>query len=378
VRRDRGFTLVEILIAIVLVGILTAVVVVGVGSLTSTGQAASCATSLDAARVAATAHTVSTGTAPATFTDLVTSGALSLASGVSVDTGGRRIVGNGWQLVMQTANPLQLACATGTSTLPLDSTTTPATAAYSLRRVSAAYTGPAIQVRRSSDNATLDIGFTAAGDLDTATLTTFVGAASGFVTTWYDQSGNGRHATQGTAANQPRIVNAGTIDTSAGRPALYGAGVAFLRLPAEVRTTDFTTNLVFRKTADSVDAVMIGGLTWSQLWRVDPTAKPHTFFGVDVVSTPTFSLASPASVSFVRAGTAVRPYLNGTAGGVMTQNTAAASFVRIGAIVAADSSEWPYWTGWASELVVYTTALGMTERQALERDQGAYYGIAVA
>jgi prepilin-type N-terminal cleavage/methylation domain-containing protein len=41
-RRDRGFTLVEIVVAIVLVGVPAAVVVVGVGSLTATGRSAAC------------------------------------------------------------------------------------------------------------------------------------------------------------------------------------------------------------------------------------------------------------------------------------------------------------------------------------------------
>ncbi|MEZ5249414.1 MAG: type II secretion system protein [Ilumatobacteraceae bacterium] len=50
-RRDRGFTLVEILIAIVLVGILSAVVVVGIGNLTDKGTDAAAA-SLDAAKSA--------------------------------------------------------------------------------------------------------------------------------------------------------------------------------------------------------------------------------------------------------------------------------------------------------------------------------------
>jgi len=33
--------------------------------------------------------------------------------------------------------------------------------------------------------------------------------SSGFVTTWYDQSGNDNHATQGTAGSQPKIVDSG-------------------------------------------------------------------------------------------------------------------------------------------------------------------------
>jgi len=95
-----------------------------------------------------------------------------------------------------------------------------AAAAYSLRKLRTAYTGSAIRVRRSSDNSEQDIGFTSAGDLDTASLKTFVGANSGFVTTWYDQSGNARNATQTTAANQPRVVNAGIVERSNGKPSI--------------------------------------------------------------------------------------------------------------------------------------------------------------
>jgi hypothetical protein len=86
-----------------------------------------------------------------------------------------------------------------------------AAAAYSLRKLDKDYTGSAIRVRRSNDNSEQDIGFVG-NDLDTASLKTFVGANSGFVTTWYDQSGNARNATQTTAANQPRIINAGTVE----------------------------------------------------------------------------------------------------------------------------------------------------------------------
>ena len=87
-----------------------------------------------------------------------------------------------------------------------------AVGAWSLRLLNNTYAGSAIRVRRSSDNTELNIGFDGNGDLDTTTLSTFVGPNSGFVTTWYDQSGLGRNLAQATAANQPRIVNAGTID----------------------------------------------------------------------------------------------------------------------------------------------------------------------
>ena len=94
-----------------------------------------------------------------------------------------------------------------------------AAAAYSVRQLRNAYSGSAIRVRRSSDNAEQDIGFVS-GNLDTSSLTSFCGAGNGFVTTWYDQSGNGRNATQTTAANQPQIVSGGSVINQNSKPCL--------------------------------------------------------------------------------------------------------------------------------------------------------------
>ena len=98
-----------------------------------------------------------------------------------------------------------------------------AAVAYSVRKLRTAYSGAALRVRRSSDNAESDIGFVS-NQLDTASLLSFVGAGNGFVTTWYDQSGNGNNATQTVAANQPRIVNAGTLETISGKTSIQFDG----------------------------------------------------------------------------------------------------------------------------------------------------------
>jgi PKD repeat protein len=104
-----------------------------------------------------------------------------------------------------------------------------AAAAYSLRKLRAAYTGSAIRVRRSSDNTEQDIGFNGSNGLDTTALTNFVGANNGFVTTWYDQSGNGLNATQSTAGNQPQIVNSGIVITDNGKPScLFNGSSQFM------------------------------------------------------------------------------------------------------------------------------------------------------
>lgn len=88
---------------------------------------------------------------------------------------------------------------------------TPSAIAYSLRLLSAGYSGAAIQVRRSSDDATQDIGFTAGGDLDEAALLSFAGSGNAFVNTWYDQSGNGRNMTKADVNQQPQIVFNGAL-----------------------------------------------------------------------------------------------------------------------------------------------------------------------
>jgi hypothetical protein len=95
-----------------------------------------------------------------------------------------------------------------------------AAAAYSLRKLRTAYTGSGIEVRRTN-NDVADIGFTSTGELDTAALLAFTGTGAldnGFVTKWYDQSGNGRNATQTIALNQPQIVSSGSVLTINGKP----------------------------------------------------------------------------------------------------------------------------------------------------------------
>lgn len=90
------------------------------------------------------------------------------------------------------------------------------TAAYSIRLLLASYTGPMVSVRRGSDNATADFygdlnGQLGTGYLGTGTsLTSWLSGATGFVVTWYDQSGYERDLTQSTGTAQPTIASGST------------------------------------------------------------------------------------------------------------------------------------------------------------------------
>jgi hypothetical protein len=108
-------------------------------------------------------------------------------------------------------NPYQVQPGVPAFTGILDTYTGAAVAYSAARRLATAYTGPLIRVRRSSDNTEQDIGYTSGNVLDESALTSFVGANNGFVTTWYDQSGNGKDASQSTAAAQAQIISSGTV-----------------------------------------------------------------------------------------------------------------------------------------------------------------------
>jgi len=115
--------------------------------------------------------------------------------------------------------------SSGASTPLLLDTYSGASAAYSLRKLNTAYTGYAIRVRRSSDNTSQDIGFDGLGNLDATSLLSFVGANNGFVSIWYDQSGNSNNAVQNTLTYQPKLVNSGSILLINSKPSLLLDGV---------------------------------------------------------------------------------------------------------------------------------------------------------
>ena len=94
----------------------------------------------------------------------------------------------------------------------LDSFTSSVWGIYSIRKLRSAYSGSCMRIRRSNDDAEQDIGFTL-DSFDSAAVASFVGANSAYVTKIYDQSGSSNDLVQATAGSQPRIVNAGVVDT---------------------------------------------------------------------------------------------------------------------------------------------------------------------
>jgi len=126
-------------------------------------------------------------------------------------------------------------------------TYTGAAAAYSVRKLDKDYTGSCMRVRRDNDDAEQDFGFDTNGDLDTAAIATFVGSGNnGYVSKWYDQSGNGNNATQSTGGNQPQIYNGSAVNTVNGKPVVKSAAGAFMSTTVDASLKIFTVASLHR------------------------------------------------------------------------------------------------------------------------------------
>ena len=138
-----------------------------------------------------------------------------------------------------------------------------AAAAYSLRLLSANEFGnPVVKVRRDSDNAEQD--FTAS-EINDGSLVAWVGntaSDNGFVTTWYDQSGNGNDATQSTAASQPKIVSGGSLVTENSKPAIdFDGNDDFVESSSSTLADVFTSSfmLCMVSKADNIQPLSTSG-----------------------------------------------------------------------------------------------------------------------
>ena len=157
-------------------------------------------------------------------------------------------------------------------------------AAYSLRRIGpSSYFGPAIRVRRDSDNTLRDIGFTSDGQLDTVGLLDFVGVTgSGFVTTWYDQSGNNNNATQATTGSQPLVISSGSVITDNNRNAIRAVNASLVNssLPSYdyLSLYALTTPLSLATGSPFISYVGLGALGTYKLFFGYGGSYPATFY----------------------------------------------------------------------------------------------------
>jgi hypothetical protein len=223
-----------------------------------------------------------------------------------------------------------------------------AAAAYSVRKLRTAYTGNAIRVRRSSDNSEQNIGFTALGNLDTSALTTFCSGTNGFVTTWYDQSGNGQNATKTTAVNQPQIVSSGSIITDNGKPSILFDGTNDFLEFTDTPYNNYSIYGVYSNAAFAAIQVLLGKFladyiridTGGASLSVNPGGVNAGYGGV--INTQTLLTANRDTANNVKV------YKNNTIFGSTYNNNAALDLSFIG-----QANDIWWWNGKISEIVLY-------------------------
>lgn len=249
-----------------------------------------------------------------------------------------------------------------------------AASAYSLRRLSGSWTGAAIRVRRSSDNAEINIGFIREG-LDVVTLLAFVGTGNGFVVIWYDQMNN-RHATQATPSNQPRIVTNGVLETANGRPAIRFNGINTFFNGVPLLLSEFTLTMVLNDVTQAplirypigTNDTIAGRGVFSSYQSNSNRSLGYVSDSNPVVQTsflPTIGQSYVASLTTSATNTNI--WANGG------HNASGSRLTLKNLIIGQRGDNNWFYDGHNSETIVYTT-----NRQELERNQGAYYSIAIS
>ena len=158
-----------------------------------------------------------------------------------------------------------------------------AAAAYSLRQLSSTYSGNSVRVRRASDNTEQDIGF-ANNELDTTSLETFCSGTNGFVTTWYDQSGNANNAANATAAEQPKIVTGGSTILENSKPTLE-FNSSFLNASTINITQPTSYFITYKYTFGANDSFSdLSDGSSRQLNDTSSTGKARVFSGTSFIS----------------------------------------------------------------------------------------------
>lgn len=276
------------------------------------------------------------------------------------------------------------AVAGGGPTYLLD-TYSGAAAAYSLRRLNTAYTGPVVRVRTSAaGSAEEDFS---ADEVADGTLASWIGAGNdGFVKTWYDQSGNGNDASQATLLNQPQIVDNGAVLLENGEAAIDFDGNVFLPMSTITGVAG-----LFVTSVASFDSISTAGASYA----------PTTIVGAEVSGfVQDFSLGARLTIAQVYFENAGTPGFTASATISINQQylitgfaSSVASFIAVNSVLTTGVGSRndlivnaigglglfsiPRMNGTIQELVIYSSNQS-SNRTGIESNIASHYGITLS
>lgn len=253
-----------------------------------------------------------------------------------------------------------------------------AVGAYSLRKLSNKYNGSAVRVRRSTDNAETDIGFSTAGDFDLSAFATHIGGGNGFSTKKYDQSGRGFHMSLATAAQQYQIVATSALTMKPNFFAPTPSG-GYRTTGLVMHNASMTAFIVMRAVGFTFPGGVLQGYSGATPAGATFIACfPDTgrfYFGDGAGANSYAQLSSGVIMNTnhvlcaLGGGAGGRQiYTKGVADG--TNPTASASFFepQLG-------DGYSYLRGYVAEVILYNRPLPVSDVILIQQNQMAYYGI---
>jgi hypothetical protein len=222
------------------------------------------------------------------------------------------------------------------------------------------------------------VGFTEGDAPSNFTVSNFKILGNGFVTKWYDQSGNGNHCVQGSADNQPKIVSSGSL-VSNGLD--FDGTNDFLPIPLTGHNignlSSFCVGKFDSASGNSDMMLSLGTSTGNSRWYAPFGSSSNIRYGYGSSSSAiaNFSASTDVKLHTIIAGTTignVSGFENGTLKGTATRVTTASSgTIGIGGIDSA--TDFPL-NGKVQEVIVYESDQS-SNRTRLETNIMNHYSI---
>lgn len=262
----------------------------------------------------------------------------------------------------------------------LDGISPPANVVYSLRKMLSAYSGPAIQVTRTSDSTTANIGF-AGTALDSATLSAFCAGTNGYVSIWYDQSGNGNH--QITTADGVRIVTSGSILMVNGKPSVTFNATNNMTMVASTGTVGDLFHVLSLTGVSNLIQYNVFNMTsgqanfacWNQTlngWIWNTSGSPSQIAAITEPSGTPPSVLPLSLIEFGNSGGVFYEWERGTLNTATA--TASVSTFTLGQI-GGDSHNPYFFGGTISEIIGFNLVVSGSTRTAISNNIISYYAL---
>lgn len=209
------------------------------------------------------------------------------------------------------------------------------------------------------------------------TTTAVTSSGSGYVSKWYDQTGNARDLVQATAANQPLLITGGLIKRFNNKPALSftSASSTYLSVTGFTVAQPWSRLSVWQMTdvANGTGRVFLDNS--NSTLEATMLTPSTTAIGMSRGGTVSLSLSSSLSEGY--SSTVLEIADGWSSNGVVNGGSAVMGYTGTdgcdGLVVGCKRDHTSYATGLCGEALVITGVIGDTDKTTLQTDQKSYW-----